>query len=95
MPVRTGLSDGKELVANELALLRDLAVDRRQASWLALCRAQPVRKRQAASSASPLPAASGMLAKRELIKPKGDGKTTSKAGQGNEADQGGEGETRG
>jgi hypothetical protein len=36
------LSNGKELVANELALLRDLAVHRRQASWLALCRG-PVR----------------------------------------------------
>jgi hypothetical protein len=70
---------GKELVANELALLRDLAVDRRQASWLALCGAQ---KRQAASSVSPLPAASGTMAKIKLIKPKGDGKTASKAGQG-------------
>jgi hypothetical protein len=37
MSVRTGLSNGKELVANKLALLRDLAVHRRQASWLALC----------------------------------------------------------
>ena len=39
------LSDGKELVANELALLRNLGVDRRQSSWLAL--GKPVRKRKA------------------------------------------------
>jgi hypothetical protein len=82
MPVRTGLSDGNKLVANELALLRDLAVDRRQASWSALCRAQPVRKRRAASSVYPSPAARGTMAKREPIKPKGDGKTANKAGQG-------------
>ena len=39
------LSDKKELVANELALLRNLGVDRRQLSWLAL--GKPVRRRKA------------------------------------------------
>jgi hypothetical protein len=39
------LSDGNELVASELALLRNLGVDRRQSSWVAL--GKPVRKRKA------------------------------------------------
>jgi hypothetical protein len=45
--VRTGLSNGKELVANEVALLRDLGVDRRQSSWLTLRKVQTARKRKA------------------------------------------------
>jgi hypothetical protein len=39
------LIDKKDLVANELALLRNLGVDRRQLSWLAL--GKPIRRRKA------------------------------------------------
>lgn len=45
------LSDKKDLVANELALLRNLGVDRRQSSWLAL--GKPVRKREASITYMP------------------------------------------
>jgi hypothetical protein len=39
------LSDKTEFIANELALLRNLGVDRRQLSWLAL--GKPIRRRKA------------------------------------------------
>jgi hypothetical protein len=54
MPLRMKLSDGKELVAAELTLLRDLGVDRRQLSWLALRKAQPVREHAACSGTQSL-----------------------------------------
>jgi len=45
MPLRTGSSRGK--VAKELALLRNLADDRRQSSLLAFQKLHAVRKRKA------------------------------------------------
>ena len=51
--MRMKLSSGKELVATELALLRDLGVDRRQSSWLAFRKVKPVLIQKA--SVTPLP----------------------------------------
>ena len=62
MPLRMKSSDGKQLVAAELALLRDLGVDRRQSSWLALRKERPVREQKASVSPMPKRTAIGLKA---------------------------------